>query len=127
MAVYALISVAVGAWMHGETTFEWLHNAVPNFAQIPETRIGRLFFLVMITGTLLVVIGVTAHIQDMHIDSIFSDLWKLFYLGRLYDWGHQWEYWIARVGALLAIAGYVLAYHYHRTIGRVVAWVRAGK
>jgi len=82
------------------------------------------FFLVMLIGILLTAIGVAAKTDDMHFNSILIDLWELFFRERAYG---RWWYWCARVGAVMGIIGYVVAYHYDGTLGRIVRWVRAGR
>ena len=126
MSVYTLISVSVGAWLHGEKVFEWLRIVIVKSAKIPDTKIGRVFFLVMVVGIALAAVGVVANISYWGITSIdwlFSNLWDLFFSG----YAHRWHHYCARIGAVIAIFGYVLAYHYQKTIGRAVDWVRAGQ
>lgn len=114
------VFAVVLAWRHGDSL---LRLAFPP----PERKYQRIGFVILILAIAMTSVGVVAHIQNMRIERLFSDLWELIYAERIYGWRDQWEYWFARTGALLTIAGYVLAYHYDSTLGRVVRWINAGR
>lgn len=89
----------------------------------PQTKIGRVCFLVMVVGLILVVIAIWGHVYHMQWERLPSDLWGLFWGDNTH--GH-WQYSAARIGGAMAVLGYICAYHWQRTIGRVIGWVRAG-
>lgn len=49
------------------------------------------------------------------------DIQEIFFGNIRYRRG--WCQWFARVGLVLAIFGYVVAYYYDRTAGRIVRWI----
>ena len=92
--------------------------------EVPPTKLGRVFFLTMLMGILLTSIGIAANVGRMEFNSVPVDLWELFFRDRMYG---RWWYWCARIGAIMGIIGYVLAYHYDSTLGRILQWVREGR
>lgn len=77
-------------------------------------------------GLAMLVIGIAVHVID-NCCNVSDQIWRALYEQRIRSWSLDWDMVAARIGALLAIISYVPAYHYNRTIGRVVAWVCAGR
>jgi hypothetical protein len=93
---------------------------------IPSTPAGRLWFLAMVAG--LAAIVLTCLFGDMFqrrlrfygfFEALIDLLWA--------DDANRASHWVARGGLLLAITAYAFAYHYDRTAGALIRWVRTGR
>lgn len=85
----------------------------------------RVAFILMILGVCLLFAGLAGYWIDrgFYWDELKYDAREIF----LEDIGYRrgWCQWFARIGLGLTALGYVTAYHYDRTAGRIVSWAAA--
>lgn len=97
----------------------WL-GSTPSTPSTPTTRAG---FVVLVASTLTFFVALAFHLLTFRYSRF--DLWDFLFAEYM---GHRGiDVWIARISACTALLSYVLAYHYDRTVGRLLRWVRSGE
>ena len=93
----------------------------------PLERLGFILLVVGIGALLLGLIGFWT-IEGIHWRGLKYDLREPFIERINYRGG--WSEWSARLGLVASVLGYLIAYHYERTLGpllRIVRWMRTGQ
>ena len=94
----------------------------------------RVAFITMAVGLALLFVGLVgfwAH-RGFYFDELKYDFVEIFFDDIQYRRG--WSQWLARIGAVLSVLGFAVAFHYERTVsplGRLASgfarWVRTGQ
>ncbi|MGQ0510302.1 MAG: hypothetical protein ACT4P9_06780 [Betaproteobacteria bacterium] len=95
----------------------------------------RLAFALMVVGLCLLIGGLLLFWvrRGFYVDQLKYDFVEIFFESSSY-YRYGWSQWLARVGVLMSIVGFAIAFHYNRIVSPlsriasgVARWVRTGE